>query len=226
MGLIICFFTCRLSETESKVYPLIEEITIPQETHQQTKEYTPFDGNYDKAFNDLHHMHAEESAKFGFASMSTHQDTNRIKCKFVYLKPGEYNDFVVDSLPHSIPIMIPQTANLIEKIGANFRDSLNEIGFVDCKIVITSITRTEEDIRKLRRNNKNAIHDSAHRHGTSFDISWLQFHPVDSLDTRTPYQSILKKNLGKVLNRLKQEGKCYVKYEAQQMCFHITVRRQ
>lgn len=226
LGLLTCFFTCSLSETESRTYPLIEEIALPEEPQEEVKHYTPFDGNYDKTFNDLHKLHTEEATKLGFATMATHQDTARLKGNIVYLKPGEYENFIIDSLPHSIPIMIPQVARLIEEIGTSFRDSLKAIGFVDCKMVVTSITRTEADIKKLRRQNGNAIHESTHRHGTSFDISWLQFHVVDTLDTRTPYQSVLKKNLGKVLNRMSQEQKCYIKYETQQMCFHITIREQ
>lgn len=225
-GLIACFLTCSLSEDETKERPLIEEMKLPEKAQEITtaEYYPPFDGNYDRTFNDLHDLHIKEAERLGFTPMAVHQDTIRLKGKIVYLHPGEYTSFIIDSLPHSIPIMIPEVAALIEEIGRSFRDSLQAIDFPDCKIIVTSITRTDADIKKLKRRNGNAIHESTHRYGTSFDISWIRFHKTDTLDTRTPYQRVLKRNLGKVLNRMQQTKKCYVKYETQQMCFHITIR--
>lgn len=205
---------------------MIGDIELPQ-NNQQTDSIssTYFRGNYSSAFNDLHELHMEEASKHGFLPMATRRDTNRMKGKIVYYKPGVYKNFVVDSLPHSMPVMIPAVAKLIEEIAVDFRDSLRVIDYPDCKIVVTSITRTGEDIKQLKRLNRNAISDSAHRFGTTFDISWLNFERVDSLDTRMAYNRILKRTLGKVLYNMQQRQKCYVKYEEQQMCFHITIRK-
>lgn len=224
--LVASFTACQLSGSEQKQHPIIGDLKPPMKSPSPTVDLPAFDGNYAKTFNDLHKLHTEEAEKLGFRPMATHQDTARLKGQIIYLHPGEYENFVIDSLPHSIPIMIPEVAKLINEIGANFRDSLKTIDFPDSKIIVTSITRTEADIKKLRRRNANAVHESTHRHGTSFDISWIRFHKVDTTDTRTAYQRIQKRNLGKVLNRMSLEKKCYVKYETQQMCFHITIREQ
>lgn len=223
---VVFFIACGLSERERGNHAVIGDIELPHKVQQKDPTNTTcFKGNYSTAFNDLHELHMAEATKQGFSPMATRRDTSRMKGKIVYYKPGVYENFVVDSLPHSMPVMIPPVAKLIEEIAVDFRDSLKMIDYPDCKIVVTSITRTDEDIKDLRRRNRNAISDSAHRFGTTFDISWLNFERVDSLDTRMAYNRVLKRTLGQVLYSMQQRNKCYVKYEENQMCFHITIRK-
>lgn len=223
---IAFFVACGFSEKKTDQHAVIGDIELPNEQKSvDSLRTTCFKGNFATAFNDVHELHMIEATRWGFSPMATRQDTNRMKGRIVYFKPGIYENFVVDSLPHSMPVMVPAVARLIEEIAIEFRDSLKQIDYPDCKIVVTSITRTDEDIKALRRSNRNAISDSAHRFGTTFDISWLNFERVDSLDTRMAYNRILKKTLGKVLYRMQQHRKCYIKYEEQQMCFHITIRK-
>lgn len=224
---IVFFIACGLSKKEEKSLHVIGDLLLPGKIEAVTDSicYTFFRGDYNTVFNDLHELHMSEATKQGFSPMVTRRDTSRMKGKIVYHKPGEYENFVVDSLPHSMPVMIPSVAKLINEIAVNFRDSLKLVDYPDHKILVTSITRTEEDIKQLRRINGNSISDSAHRFGTTFDISWLNFQRVDSLDRRMAYNSVLKKSLGKVLYNMQQRKKCYIKYEEQQMCFHITIRK-
>lgn len=223
---IALFIACGLFDKEQKVDYVIEDIPVPYSEVKVDSTYsTFFRGNYATVFNDAHDLHIEQAAKQGFAPMVNRRDTSRMKGKIVYHKPGEYDNFVVDSLPHSMPVMIPRVAQLIEEIAIDFRDSLTLVDYPDHKIIVTSITRTEEDIKQLRKINGNSISDSAHRFGTTFDISWLHFQRADTLDTRMAYNSVLKKTLGKVLYNMQQRKKCYIKYEEQQMCFHITIRK-
>lgn len=222
---IALFIACGLSEND-RAHVIIGDLEMPQLVAEEDSLCTTFfRGNYNTVFSDAHELHMGQASKYGFSPMATRRDTNRIKGRIIYYKPGVYANFVVDSLPHSMPVMIPAVAQLIEEIAVEFRDSLRLIDYPDCKIVVTSITRTDEDIKALRRTNGNAISDSAHRFGTTFDISWLNFERVDSLDTRMAYNRVLKHTLGKVLYRMQQMKKCYIKYEEQQMCFHITIRK-
>ena len=74
----------------------------------------------------------------------------------------------------------------------------------------------------LRRRNRNASDNSAHQYGTTFDISYIRFMPGQS-DYRLN-DECMKNVLGEVLNDLRNRGRCYVKFERKQSCFHITVR--
>ena len=95
--------------------------------------------------------------------------------------------------------------------------------------MVTSLLRTRHDVKRLRRNNGNASENSAHFYGTTFDVSWKRFEKVEDEDGR-PMQDVsadtLKLVLSEVLRDLKQAGRCYVKYELKQGCFHITTRMQ
>lgn len=93
---------------------------------------------------------------------------------------------------------------------------------------MTSVLRTKDDVKRLRRRNINASKNSAHFYGTTFDISWKRFQKVEDEDGR-PLQDVspdtLKLVLSEVLRDLKAADKCYVKYELKQGCFHITSRK-
>ena len=95
-------------------------------------------------------------------------------------------------------------------------------------MTVTSVLRTRDDVKRLRRRNGNASMNSAHFYGTTFDLSWKRFRKVEDPDGR-PLQDVgadtLKMVLAEVLRDLKREERCYVKYELKQGCFHITSRK-
>lgn len=224
--LVTCALTNEELDDEIRTHELIQDFQVQTKSEPEIKfDYRPFDGNYSRSFDDLNDLHLKTAQEIGFAAMSHRRDTARMKGKFIYYESREYENFIVDTLEHSLPIMTLRASKLIEEIATNFRDSLKNLNCPDCKIIVTSLTRTEEDIKKLRRKNRNAINESTHRYGTTFDISWIRFKQVDSLDTRVAYDRLLKKALGRTLYRLQQENKCFVKYEQHQKCFHITVRK-
>ena len=115
----------------------------------------------------------------------------------------------------------------MNRIGQNFLDSLTCKGLNPNKVIVTSVLRTKEDVKRLRRRNGNASENSAHFYGTTFDISYKRFSKVEDPDGR-PMQDVssdtLKLVLSEVLRDLRKEEACYVKYELKQGCFHITAR--
>ena len=140
----------------------------------------------------------------------------------------ETNDlYKGDSLTHSIPYLIPSAAQLLDTIGSNFLDSLTAKGLNPNKVIVTSVLRTQDDVKRLRRRNGNASANSAHFYGTTFDVSWKRFRKIEDEDGR-PLQDVsadtLKLVLAEVLRDLRQAEKCYIKYELKQGCFHITAR--
>ena len=132
-------------------------------------------------------------------------------------------NYEVEDLTHSIPFLVPQAFDLLNAIGKNFRDSLKSLNAPHYKLIVTSITRTQEDIEKLKKSNNNSSENSAHQYATTFDISWKRFQKDSGRKTDLAPEQ-LKMVLASVLRDLKREKKCYVKHEKNQGCFHITVR--
>ena len=162
----------------------------------------------------------------GIEPLASREEAEAMKENLKHIITNEF--YIVDSLTHSIPFLIPGAADLLDSIGSNFLDSLTSKGLNPNKVVITSVLRTKDDVKRLRRRNGNASENSAHFYGTTFDVSWKRFEKVEDADGR-PLQDVssdtLKLVLSEVLRDLKQADKCYVKYELKQGCFHITTRK-
>ena len=104
--------------------------------------------------------------------------------------------------------MTAGAAELLDRIGKNFSDSLESKGLNPNKIIVTSVLRTQEDVKKLQKSgNPNAISNSAHCYATTFDIayayydrSWFKnFRYCESVEPET-----LKMVLGEVLRDLRK----------------------
>lgn len=96
-----------------------------------------------------------------------------MKEKLTHITDNEF--YVVDSLTHSIPYLVPRASALLDTIGSNFLDSLAAKGLNPNQVIITSVLRTENDVKRLRRRNGNASANSAHCFGATFDVSWKRF---------------------------------------------------
>ena len=147
-----------------------------------------------------------------------------LKKEMEEIETNEY--YEVEKLTHSIPYLIPSAAQLLEDIGHNFQDSLRNLNASVYKIKVTSVTRTVDDVKNLKKRNTNSSQNSAHRYGTTFDVSWVRYTKVDESDTLNIDKDRLKMVLAMVLRDLKREERCYVKHERKQGCFHITVREK
>ena len=70
------------------------------------------------------------------------------------IETNEY--YEVEKLTHSIPYLIPSAAQLLEDIGHNFQDSLRNLNASVYKIKVTSVTRTVDDVKNLKKRNTNS----------------------------------------------------------------------
>lgn len=130
--------------------------------------------------------------------------------------------FTVDTLKHSLPYLQTDALQVLSKIGTLFSDSVERRTGRRSRIIVTSLLRTDVSIAKLRRRNRNAVENSTHRYGRTFDISYRNFAMPDSGEV---LNAEMQKNiLAGVLYKLRNESLVYVKYERKQGCFHITVR--
>ena len=144
--------------------------------------------------------------------------TKKVKRQLTYVEENKY--YAIDPLTHSVPYLTPDAAKLLNDIGKNFQKKLRKHKMGEYKIIVTSVLRTKEDVRKLMKVNSNAVPNSAHCHATTFDITYRRFKHVSGKqeDARQ-----LKYLLGEVMQELREKGRCYVRYETQQTCLHITV---
>lgn len=183
--------------------------------------------NFGRTFGDLNSKQLAVAQAIGIPPLASRREAEELADDRL-TQIGANERYAVDSLTHSIPYLIPGAAALLDTIGQNFLDSLASKGLNPNKIIVTSVLRTEGDVKRLRRRNSNASPRSTHAYGTTFDISWKRFEKVEDPDGR-PMQDVgadtLKLVLAEVLRDLKQDGRCYVKYEIRQACFHITTRR-
>ena len=183
--------------------------------------------NYASLFNDQNGVQLKSAAQFGLKQPLKNRDAaDNVKDGLVRIRSNSH--YSIAKLTHSIPYLTDGAAELLDMIGKNFLDSLESKGLNPNRIIVTSVLRTQEDIKKLQKSgNPNAVKNSAHCYATTFDIayayydkSWFKdFRFCESVEPET-----LKKVLGEVLRDLRKQKKCYVKYEIKQRCFHSTTR--
>jgi hypothetical protein len=111
--------------------------------------------------------------------------------------------------------LVPQAADLLIEVGRRFQEYTG----TESRFIITSLLRTQEDVKKLKRSNGNASPNSCHQFATTFDITYNRFDRKSGLG-----EGRLKEDLARALYDLQAAGFCYVKYESKQACFHVTVR--
>jgi len=186
-----------------------------------------YDVKFSKEFNDMNDVQLEVAQAIGVPPVQDREAAEKLKSRLVRLE--DTDTYVIDSLTYSIPYLIPSAKELLDEIGRVFQDSLSAKGLNPNKLVVTSVLRTEDDVKKLRKRNVNASENSTHRYGTTFDLSYWRYVKIPDLRGR-PYEDVppeyLRAVLSQVLKDLHDKGNvCYIKYEKKQNCFHITVRR-
>ena len=181
--------------------------------------------SYKNAFPDNNDVQLVAAEKWGVKPVRNRQDAEERKDELVYIGCSPY--YNIDPLYSSIPYLVPRAAILLQDIGQAFFDSLQVKGVPLHRFIVTSVLRTQEDVAKLRRHNGNATERSCHLYGTTVDICYNRYQTVEDPDgpkRRVVRNDSLKFVLSEVLNDMRQQNRCFVKYEVKQGCFHLTVR--
>ena len=181
--------------------------------------------SYQKAFPDSNSVQLMAANKWGVKPVKDRIDAESRKSELVYVDCSPY--YNIDPLHSSIPYLVPRAAILLQDIGKAFFDSLQVKGVPLHHFIVTSVLRTQEDVKKLRRHNGNATENSCHLYGTTFDICYNRYKTVEDPDgphRREVRNDSLKFILSEVLNDMRRQNRCYIKYEVKQGCFHMTVR--
>lgn len=181
--------------------------------------------SYTEAFPDTNAVQLEAARQWGVTPVKNREDAESRKRELVYIGASPY--YHVDPLYSSIPYLVPRAAVLLQDIGRAFFDSLYVKGIPLHQLIVTSVLRSQEDVVKLRRRNGNATENSCHLYGTTFDICYNRYKTVENPDgprRRQVRNDTLKWVLSEVLRDMRQQERCYIKYEVKQGCFHMTVR--
>jgi len=131
--------------------------------------------------------------------------------------------YEIPYLRNSLPYLQESAKEFLNLLGERFCDQLEESGLKKYRFSVSSILRTLEDQKSLRKSNVNATpNSSSHYYGRTFDIVQTRYFERDN---STPvYTYRLRNILLRELIKLQDEGKCYVLLEKQTKCIHVTVR--
>ena len=156
-------------------------------------------------FPDNNDIQLEAAVRNGVDPVANRTEAERRMDELVYVGSNPY--YHIDPLRSSIPYLVPK-------------------GIPLHKIIVTSVLRTKDDVANLRKRNGNATENSCHLYGTTIDICYNRYKTVEDPDgpkRRQVRNDTLKWVLSEVLRDFRQQGRCYVKYEVKQGCFHLTV---
>ena len=179
--------------------------------------------NYSAKFNDKIADQLAAAAKVGLKTIPADREAvDAMRSKMVQIKNSK--NYLVDPLSHSIPYLCPGAARELDAIGDAWADLLKRNDLPHYKFILTSLLRTQEDVKKLKRSgNVNASENSAHCYGTTFDITYTRFEKAEECN-KYMHEGNLQLALAQVLLNEQRAGHIYVKYEKKQACFHITSR--
>ena len=82
--------------------------------------------SYKRSFGDLNDVQLAVARRIGIRPISSREAAVNLDGDLKEIVSGEHYD--VDSLTHSIPFLVPRAAALLDTIGINFLDSLENKG--------------------------------------------------------------------------------------------------
>lgn len=179
---------------------------------------------FENTFPDQNDVQLLAAQKWGVRPVADSAEAARSRKSLVYIGSDPY--FYVDRLRDSSPYLVPRAAVLLHDMGRDFFDSLQVKGIPLHKIIVTSVLRTKADVAKLQRKNPNAKQNSCHLYGTTFDVAYNRYKTVapPGVRRREVRNDTLKWVLAEVMRDARAKGRCWIKYEVKQGCWHITVR--
>ncbi|MFC5624163.1 DUF5715 family protein [Algoriphagus winogradskyi] len=159
------------------------------------------------------HLFAGENNGFGVIENESHFNKLIEEGQLILINEG--NGYEVMKLTHSHPYITPYSKVVLEELGIAFQTLTDK----ESTFTLTSVTRTPEQQKSLRRRNSNATSgESSHSYGVSFDISYIRFNGKKN------WNRSKQKKLEKILNEFQDEGKILFIKERKQSCYHVTVR--
>ncbi len=179
-----------------------------------------------RRYNNDYHLEIcrTKGIKEPLASRKNDEESTKAFCnrnQLVEITDNEY--YEIPHLRNSLPYLQAPAKQFLNLLGERFCDQLEESGLRKYRFSVSSILRTLEDQKSLRKSNVNATpNSSSHYYGRTFDIVQTRYFERDN---STPvYTYRLRNILLRELIKLQDEGECYVLLEKATKCIHVTVR--
>lgn len=205
--------------------PAVPTVRSSQVQKQSQLHLVTYNGryfSYSKKFADRNDKHLSAAQAIGLShGPENRAEAAKMKNQLQQITTNPY--YVVEDLTHSLPYLVPAAARRLDSIGKEFNDILMRNNLPHYRFRVTSVLRSQEDIRRLKRCNSNSVSNSPHNYGTTFDIGYCHFDKVTQT-TDSMADDNLKLVLAQTLLNQQRDGHIYVKYEYKQGCFHITAR--
>ena len=186
----------------------------------RSHKYVTAEGNsaYSAEYADMQARHIKAAKENGFQSAPL-KERKDVRSVTGLVKVGSCRYFKVAEMKYGLPYLTQNAKDRLYKLSKEFYDNCRATGLPPARLVVTSMLRTEEDVKELRKSNQNAVKDTSHGYGTTFDISWSYYQcPRRNVDG-----NVYLRILAEVLRKDRSEGSIFVRYEKAQRCFHITV---
>lgn len=179
---------------------------------------------YSKKLSDRLVDYYEQSRKNGIKTCKNESDIRKLIRQRELFKVRSNRLFLVADLKDSYPYSTRGSRKLLREIGRRFDNKIEEYGLQGSKFIVTSITRTTDNVRDLKKTNGNVSDNSPHMNGNAFDISYAHFS-LKKLVVTSCDEWYLKEALAEVITELRKEKRCWATYEKNQGCFHIVSRQ-
>lgn len=196
----------------------IEEVPVAVLTGAESKAL--------KKYPNIYHLQVGQQKGIPDAFKSKNE---MLKNKAKYIREYDLDEitdnrfYEVPKLTHSLPYLKADAKDFLDELGKEFQQSLSELGIRPYRFSVTSIMRTLEDQKGLRKTNVNATpNNSSHYYGRTIDLSQTRFFERGKSEPVYSYR--LRNLLLRDLIEMQEQGRCYVLLESQTKCIHITIR--
>lgn len=177
-------------------------------------------GSYSSRLKDKMSAYISTVERTGITPCRNEEDINSRR-NLYKIESGTY--YSIDHLDYSHAYLSKKGKALLKAIETDFGEKLSTTDLHDSRFIVTSLTRTKENVRRLRRTNGNASDKSAHMYGGCFDITYARFENDNKrLNANDVYR--LKETLAQVIFELKENKRCWAITEKRQPCFHVVAR--
>ena len=179
--------------------------------------------DFSRKLNDRIVDYSAEAKRKGIKVCKDDRDLKNRISEGKLVKVKSTNRYLIENMTYSSPYLTKDSKVLLEEIARRFRQKVSQKGLKGARLIVTSMTRKTESVKKLRRNNTNSSENSPHLYGNAFDITYKRFIVRKWILTNCD-KKYLKDALGEVIWQLREEKKCFATYEKMQNCFHIVAR--
>lgn len=193
----------------------------------------------------LYKYHIAVAKKYGIGPIRNDNEILKLSKEGKLVALDNANDFYYFyGVPKKYRYLTPKTKKALEIISERFNQKLREKNIdTNVKLAISSALRPSAYQKKLSKKNANAIGESTHSYGISFDIFYddyyVFFKPKDNQSTENILYNKLRVRFGFILGdslrrqfmplladtllELQNEGIIYVTWEKNQRCFHTSI---